>query len=189
MKNTYLEIRVPLHHENEVFRNLKHSFPERLYHQVPWQLHHYHYHITIAYLDESPDDVDVIAIMEKHMKAQTAPRLTFDKLDVFTSPKNHVIHLAATHVPQDFLDAIHAVRQELKDAGCVMKSDFRLHVTLGLAPCDKVKVADLQRAIANVEMPKSDKLTFTLTNVDYREKGHKGKTFYKATLYQKHPIH
>lgn len=187
MKDTYLEIRVPLHHEDEVFRNLKHSFPEHLYNQVNWQGHHYH--ITMAYLDESPDDVDVIAIMEKHMKALTAPRLTFDKLDVFTSPKNHVIHLAATHVPQDFLDAIHAVRQELKDAGCVMKSDFRLHVTLGKVPCNEVDVADLQRAIANVEMPKPSKLTFTLKNVDYREKGHKGKTFYKATLYQKHSIH
>lgn len=168
-----MEIYVPISFDASWFKQLRDALGRVA---VRWQKGYYH--ITMAFLDETPEDVNLIPILEKHLKGMNAPTLTFDKLDVFTSRSGtHIIYLTATDVPQDFLTAIDSIREELKAAGCRIDSPFRLHVTLGRVPDRRIKLKMLQNRVETVAL---DAFSLTLDKVDYREYGEK--TIYETKI-------
>ena len=170
---TYLEIQVPLKFNASWFQDLRLACRNI---DVRWQMAYHH--ITMAFVDETPEDVNLIPILEKHLKGMNAPTLTFDKLDVFTSRSGtHILYLTATDVPQDFLTAIDSIREELKAVGCRIDSPFRLHVTLGRVPDRRIKLNMLQNRVETVAL---DAFSLTLDKVDYRE--YKGTTIYETRL-------
>ncbi len=133
------------------------------------------YHITMAFIDDTPMGVDLCPIFQKHLGNYPAPAMTFDRLDVFmTNSGGQVIYLTASAIPQSFLELTEAIRQDLRDAGCVMLSDFRLHVTLGRVRERDVRIKEL---IETVHVPP---LTLKLTDIDYRV--YRGKTLYVSKL-------
>ena len=77
---TYLEIQVPLRNDAAWFKDLR-SICQ--YIDVRWQMGHFH--ITMAFIDETPTGVDLCPLLEKYLRTFTAPILSFDKLDAFTS--------------------------------------------------------------------------------------------------------
>ena len=124
---SYLEIQLPIGKDAAWFEDLWKKFSG-----IPVKWQDGFYHITLAFLNETPEDVDLRPILQKHLNEAYAPTLTFDKLDVFTTASGmFIIYLTSTCVPESFCELVGAIRKDLKAAGCRIQSDFMLHVTLG----------------------------------------------------------
>ena len=170
---TYLEIQVPLRYNASWFQELRLACRNI---DVKWQMAYHH--ITMAFIDETPENIDIRPLLEKHLNTFPAPTLTFDKLDVFTAMSGmHIIYLTATDVPQSFLSLIENIRSDMKGAGCVMDSWFRLHVTLGRVKDPHIQLATIQELTESVSLPA---FSLTLEDVDYRV--FRGETIYEIKL-------
>ena len=170
---TYLEIQVPLRYNASWFQELRFACQNI---DVRWQMAYYH--ITMVFVDETPEDVDLRPLLEKHLNTFPAPTLTFDKLDVFTAMSGmHIIYLTATDIPQSFLSLIENIRSDMNAAGCVMDSLFRLHVTLGRVKDPHIQLSAIQELTESVSLPA---FSLTLEDVDYRF--FRGKTIYEIKL-------
>jgi len=170
---TYLEILVPLRYNASWFQELRLACRNI---DVRWQMAYYH--ITMAFVDETPEDVDLRPLLDKHLNTFPAPTLTFDKLDVFTAMSGmHIVYLTATDIPQSFLSLIENIRSDMNAAGCVVDSWFRLHVTLGRVKDPHIQLSAIQELTESVSLPA---FSLTLENVDYRV--FRGKTIYEIKL-------
>ena len=170
---TYLEIQVPLRYNASWFQELRLACRNI---DVRWQMAYHH--ITMAFVEEAPENIDLRPLLEKHLNAFPALTLTFDKLDVFTAMSGmHIINLTATDVPQSFLSLIEIIRSDMKAAGCVVDSWFRLHVTLGRVKDPHIQLATIQELAKSVSLPA---FSLTLEDVDYRV--FRGKTIYETKL-------
>jgi len=170
---TYLEIQVPLRYNASWFQELRLACRNI---NVKWQMAYHH--ITMAFVDETPENIDLRPLLEKHLNMFTAPTLTFNKLDVFTAMSGmHIIYLTATDVPQSFLSLIENIRTDMKATGCVVDSWFRLHVTLGRVKDSHIQLADIQELTGTVSLPA---FSLTLEDVDYRV--FRGRTIYEIKL-------
>jgi 2'-5' RNA ligase len=170
---TYLEIQVPLRYNASWFQELRFACQNI---DVRWQMAYYH--ITMVFVDETPEDVDLRPLLEQHLKTFPAPTLTFDKLDVFTAMSGmHIVYLTATDIPQSFLSLIENIRSDMKDAGCIIDSPFRLHVTLGRVKTSVIQLTSIQEMTKKVSLPA---FSLTLEDVDYRV--FRGKTIYEIKL-------
>ena len=170
---TYLEIQIPLRNDVAWFEELRKVCNNI---DVKWQMGYYH--ITMAFIDDTPVGVDLRPLLEKHLRSYVAPTLTFDHLDAFTAMSGmHIIYLTVTEVPQSFMSSVQAIRSDLQSAGCIMNSEFRLHVTLGRVKDSHVQLSTLHKMLETVCFPT---FTMTLTDVDYRV--FRGGTIYQTRL-------
>ena len=120
----------------------------------------------MAFLDYAPDNVNLVHGLDGIVGDTLSPIITFDLLDAFASgPHRQVIHLTTTDAPDDFLALVKDVRRYFKSKGCVMQSDFRLHVTLGRVQDERMNVAKLKDIIRQVDLPE---ITLELTEIEYR---------------------
>ncbi|MBR5169241.1 MAG: 2'-5' RNA ligase family protein [Muribaculaceae bacterium] len=158
---SYIEIKVPIRYEDSWFRQLRDLLDGV---NIRWQRGYYH--ITMAFLDFAPDNVNLVPGLNDIVDEGMAPTITFDKLDAFASGYHRqVIHLTTTDAPDDFLALVKDLRHYFKAKGCKMQSDFKLHVTLGRAQDPRMNVNKLQDIISQVDLPA---LTMELTDVEYR---------------------
>ncbi len=170
---TYLEIKVPIKYNDSWFEELRNHFSSI---PVRWQKDFYH--ITMVFVNETPEGVDMGPILERHFSAAHAPMLAFDKIEVFSVKSGmHIIHLSASHVPERFLALTEAVREDMKAVGCVIQSDFMLHVTLGRLRDFNIKLSKLKRMASSFSF---SPFTLALTDVDYRV--FRGKVLYETLL-------
>ena len=96
---SYLEIKVPISFDEYWFRELRDLLDGV---DIRWQRGYYH--ITMAFLDETPERVNLIPGLNSLLSDATAPTITFDRLDAFASGYHrHVIHLTTSVAPADFL--------------------------------------------------------------------------------------
>ena len=173
---TYLEIKVPINYDDPWFEELRSHFSGI---PVRWQKDFYH--ITLVFVNDTPKGIDLCPLLKKHLATAQAPVLTFDQLDVFAvSSGMHIIHLTATDVPDTFLALIESIRGDMKSAGCVILSDFMLHVTLGRLKDFNIQLPALRSLAKSFSM---SPLSMVLTDVDYRE--FRGKTIYETQLSRK----
>ncbi len=158
---SYLEIKVPISFDDYWFRELRGLLDGV---DIRWQRGFYH--ITMAFLDYAPDNVNMIPGLNGIIEDAVAPAITFDKLDAFASGYHRqVIHLTTTDAPDDFLETVKDIRRYFLAKGCEIQSDFKLHVTLGRVQDPRMNVRKLQDIISQVDLPE---LTLDLTDVDYR---------------------
>jgi len=158
---SYLEIKVPISFDEYWFRELRDLLDGV---DIRWQRGYYH--ITMAFLDETPERVNLIPGLNSLLSDATTPTITFDRLDAFASGYHrHVIHLTTSDAPADFLALVEDVRRHFKSKGCVIQSDFRLHVTLGRVQDPRMNVHQLKDIISQVDLPP---FTIDLTDVEYR---------------------
>ena len=170
---TYLEIQVPLYYDHPWLAELRAACSH-----IPVRWQNGFFHITMAFIDDTPMTEDLLPILDSHLNKAKAPTLVFDKLDAFsTNSMMHIIHLTSTDIPEDFLLLVSAIRNDLKKAGCRMESDFRLHVTLGRVMNHYITLSKLCETLASFHSPK---LSFCLTDVDYRV--FRGTTLYETEL-------
>ena len=161
MMKSYLEIKVPISFDDDWFRELRDLLDGV---DIRWQRGYYH--ITMAFLDETPERVNLVPGLNEILGDAVAPTITFDTLDAFASGYHRqVIHLTTSNAPQDFLALVEEVRRYFKSKGCVIQSDFRLHVTLGRVQDPRMNVRKLQDIISQVDLPT---FTMELTDVEYR---------------------
>ncbi len=159
---SYLEIQVPLRYDALWFKALRDAskgMPAR------WQTAYFH--ITMAFLDETPSDVDLAPMIDEQLRTAIAPAITFDKLDVFSTMSNdmYIVNLTCTHVPNSFANLVSKIREEIQKCGAVIESDFRLHVTLGRIKSATVNLSEIEKVLASVDIPS---FTLRLTDIDYR---------------------
>ena len=158
---SYIEIKVPISFDEYWFQELRDLLNGV---DIRWQRGYYH--ITMAFLDFAPDGVNMVPGLNDILSDAVAPTITFDTLDAFASgPHRQVIHLTTTDAPDDFLDLVEDLRRYFKGKGCVIQSDFRLHVTLGRVQDPRMNVHKLKDIISQVDLPD---ITLDLTEVDYR---------------------
>ena len=158
---SYLEIKVPISFDDYWFQELRDLLDGV---DIRWQRGYYH--ITMAFLDFAPDNVNMRPGLDEILGDAVAPVITFDTLDAFASgPHRQVIHLTTSDAPEDFLDLVEDVRRFFKSKGCVIQSDFRLHVTLGRVQDPRMNVRKLKDIISQVDMPT---FTLELADVEYR---------------------
>ena len=170
---TYLEIKVPIKYDDSWFERLRNHFAGI---PVRWQKDFYH--ITMVFVNETLEGVELGPILEKHFSAAHAPVLTFDRIEAFSVKSGtHIIHLSASHVPESFLALTEAVREDMTAVGCVILSDFMLHVTLGRLRYSNIKISRLRRMASSFSF---SPFTLALTDVDYRV--FRGKVLYEAQL-------
>ena len=160
---TYLEVQLPISKNARWISDLKNQLKG-----VPVRWQNGFYHITLAFLDDSPNKLDVSSVIDRHMKTAAIYNLCFDKLDAFTtnSSKMHIINLTATDIPEPFMNWVNGIRTDLEANGCLMQSGFRLHVTLGRVDSSAIKIDRLQGIIENFKMPS---FVLPLRSFDYRE--------------------
>lgn len=77
---TYLEIQVPISPDAPWFQELRRSLAN-----IPVRWQSGFYHITMAFLDDTPHGIDLCPIFRKHLRTAMAPVMTFDRLDYFTA--------------------------------------------------------------------------------------------------------
>jgi len=159
--STYLEIKVPIQNNANWFKNLIMILDPF---NVKWQKGYYH--ITMAFIDESPRDIDWEQILDRHFKQIEAFEITFDKIDVFSTRSGiKIINLTATHVPESFTSLVDAVRKDLVSAGCRIQSSFKLHVTLGRARFPDSQLGHVRELISKISIPN---FALTLSEVDLK---------------------
>ena len=173
---TYLEINVPIKYDDPWFKELR-----KLFAGIPVRWQKDFYHITMVFIDDTPKDIDLCPILKSHLADVVAPELTFDQLDVFSTRSGmHIIHLSADQTPESFISLTKSIRKDMKAAGCLIQSDFILHVTLGRLRGFNIRLPELKRLIKPFPLPP---LTLTLADVDYRE--FRGSTIYETKLKHK----
>ena len=170
---TYLEIKVPIKYDDPWLKELRSSFTG-----IPVRWQKGFYHITMVFINDTPKGIDMRPLLEKHLAIAQAPVITFDQLEAFTiKPGRFIIHLATSHAPESFLALTDTIRKEMKAVGCVIHSDFMLHVTLGRVRSFDVNLSDIKAVMDAVSPPS---FTLILTDVEYRV--FRGRTIYKTIL-------
>lgn len=170
---TYLEIYVPITYDDSWFKELRSVFDNI---PVIWQKGYYQ--ITMAFCDETPAGIDIPLILYKHFKNLKAPQLCFNKLNTFQATSGmYIINLGTNDIPASFTELVNDIRKDLKAVGCVMESDFMLHVTLGRIKDVHIDFSHIKELISSVTPAV---ITLNLTEIDYRE--FRGRTIYKTTL-------
>ena len=158
---SYIELKVPIRFEDSWFRELRDLLDGV---DIRWQRGYYH--ITMAFLDFAPDNVNMGPGLTDILNDGMAPTITFDKLDAFASGYHRqVIHLTTTDAPKDFIDLVNDIRKYFLAKGCEIQSEFKLHVTLGRVQDPRMNVRKLQDIISQVDLPM---LTLELKDVEYR---------------------
>ena len=169
---TYLEIKVPIKFDDPWFERLRSHFTG-----IPVMWKKDFYHITMVFINDTPKGIDMCSLLEKHLANAQAPVITFDRLNAFSTRSGmFIFHLSASEVPKSFHALTDAIREDMKAVGCIIHSDFMLHVILGRVSSFDVKIIDLEKMMETVSPPP---FTLTLTDVDYRE-------FRSRTLYENH---
>ena len=165
---TYLEVKIPIRSTARWLVDLKSTLAD-----IPIRWQNGYYHITLSFLNETAEITDVLSVINDHMRTGLIQELAFDKLDVFTanSASMHIVNLTVSEPPETFKLWVDDLRKCLVNIGCIIESDFRLHVTLGRVGTSICSLEQLQTKIRNVEMP-----TFSLPLTSYEYRVFRGET-------------
>jgi len=161
-KENYLEIHVGICTEAQWYQELMERMKNLRVNRIIRRCH-----ITALFLmDDSLKD-ELREAFDRKLNRSTAPRLTFNKLEAFTSlsGKEHIVCLTATHPEEEFMELVTTLRKEAESLGAVIEDDFRLHVTLLRIPVNSIPLDELQQLIEEIQMPE---FTMELTDIDYR---------------------
>ena len=154
LKN-YLAISVPLCQDAHWFSQLRGALSHVT---VRWQKGHYH--STIAFMNEMPE----ASMLEEYFTRQTAPTLTFDKLDAFSTSSEHILCITSSKPSEAFMSLVLTLRKQLIESKCLPPQDFLLHVTLARIPIRAISLHDLKALISPICIPS---FTMTLTQVKH----------------------
>jgi len=159
---SYIEIKVPISWDEPWFEELRELLDGV---NIRWQRGYYH--ITMAFLDETPHGVDLLTGLNRRLQQASAPTMTFDTLDAFATGggRRQVIYLTTSDTPPEFLSLVEDIRSHFKARGCVIQSPFKLHVTLGRVDDHRMNVSKLKGIIGEVDVPAT---TLSLNSVEFR---------------------
>ena len=127
------------------------------------------FHITALFADDDSKKVEMTRGLDSTLMGRTAPRLTFDKIEVFTglSGKEHIVNLTSSCPEKEFTEMVESIRGVAERLG-VSIEDYRLHVTLARVPVELATLEDLKARVEKIVVPK---FSLPLTEVRYRYHG------------------
>ena len=161
---SYLEIKTPISAKARWMDEL-----HGLLHNIPVMWQNGNYHITIAFLDKMNDEkrTEAKRLIDGVLAGTKAQRLTIDKVSAFTTKDGsaHIVHAASSCPDENLMELINEIRQRLANGNFQMEPDFKLHITLGKAPSDKITLAELHQKLATLTMPA---FTLNLSKLEYR---------------------
>ena len=147
-KKSYIEIKVPFAYQTDCFDRLRHQLDGLPIHWQPG-----YYHITMAFIDETHCVDDIKHIICKYFANVPPIKISFDKFGVFTTHSGmHIIHLAASNIPEEILSLNKKIREEIINTGSAIYSDFYLHVTLGRIKSERIVLDDIRRLVEGVKI-------------------------------------
>ena len=157
---TYLELNIPLSSDSIWYKDLLYNCRN-----VPVRWQKGSWHVTIAFLDETPDPTKAAQIITEALSGVKAWEFVLDTIDVFTtgSGKGHIINLTASDAPEEFMKFVRKVRGALSEGGCRIQSGFRLHITLGRVNAYDISFDQLRRAVESAPHPN---IRMTPVNMD-----------------------
>ena len=163
---SYIEIKVPLRSNAQWIAELKRAFRIAGI-KVAWKIPG-HPHLTLAFIDETPDVDAVVKGVEPCLSKAKAPIIKYDRLNVFRaqSGTKYVINLTTSAVPEGFQCLVNNIRETLEQTGAVMRSKFLFHVTLGEVAVGNANITQIQNVISSVVLPD---FSLTLRNVNFME--------------------
>ena len=107
----------------------------------------------MAFIDETHCVDDIKHIICKHFANIPPIEITFDKFGIFTTHSGmHIIHLAASNIPEELLSLNKKIREEIINTGSAIYSDFYLHVTLGRIKSERIVLDDIRRLVEGVKI-------------------------------------
>ena len=124
------------------------------------------FHITALFADDDSKKEEMTRALDSTLRSRTAPRLTFDKIEVFTglSGKEHIVNLTSSCPEKEFTEMVESIRGVAERLG-VSIEDYRLHVTLARVPVELATLEDLKARVGKIVVPK---FSLPLTEVRYR---------------------
>ena len=126
------------------------------------------FHITALFMNDDALKDNLIDTFDRILSHSQAPRLTFNKLEAFTSKsgEEHVVNLTSTQPGVEFRKLVENLRNCAIKLG-VHIEDYRLHVTIAKVPVSLISLEDLQKLIAEINLPE---FTLVLKTIEYRYK-------------------
>lgn len=126
------------------------------------------FHITALFMNDDALKNEIIEAFDRILSHSQAPRLTFNKLEAFTSKsgKEHVVNLTSTRPEVEFRKLVENLRDCAINLGGHIE-DYRLHVTIAKVPVSIISLEDLQKLIAEINLPE---FTLVLKTIEYRYK-------------------
>ena len=105
---SYIEIKVPISWDEPWFQDLREELDGV---NIRWQRGYYH--ITMAFLDKTPQGVDLLTGLNRLLQPAAAPTMTFDRLDAFATSggRRQVIYLTTSDTPAHFLTLVEDIPQ------------------------------------------------------------------------------
>ena len=127
------------------------------------------FHITALFADDDSKKEEMTRALDSTLRSRTAPRLTFDKIEVFTglSGKEHIVNITSSCPEKEFTEMVESIRGVAERLG-VSIEDYRLHVTLARVPVELATLEDLKARVEKIIIPK---FSLPLTEVRYRYHG------------------
>lgn len=170
---SYIEIVAPLRSSAKWLTQLRRIFSDAGI-EVEWKK--CNFHLTLAFLNETPDVDSIIDAVSSHLYRVSAPMIKFDELNVFLaqSGTKYVVNLKTSDVPEEFRQLVGDIRESLKRKGAVMHSGFLFHVTLGEILDTNVGMAQVVKLVNSISLPA---FTLHLKKVRFHEFGGKGQIF------------
>ncbi len=163
---SYIEIKVPLCSKARWIAELNQAFRDACI-KVAWKIPG-HPHLTLAFIDETPNVDELAKKVTPCISHATAPTIKFDRLNVFRaqSGTKYIINLTTSDIPEGFQYLVNDMRDVLKLNGAVMKSSFLFHVTLGEIDNMKIDISKIQEVLNTITLPE---FSLTLREMNFME--------------------
>jgi len=126
------------------------------------------FHITALFMNDDALKNEIIEAFDRTFDHRYDPHLTFNKLEAFTSKsgEEHVVNLTSTQPGVEFRKLVENLRNCAIKLG-VHIEDYRLHVTIAKVPVSLISLENLQKLIAEINLPE---FTLVLKTIEYRYK-------------------
>ena len=126
------------------------------------------FHITALFMNDDALKDELIDAFDRIFDHRYDPHLTFNKLEAFTSKsrKEHIVNLTSTQPEVGFRQLVESLRDCAIKVGAHIE-DYRLHVTMAKVPVNIISLEDLQKLIAEINLPE---FTLVLKTIEFRYK-------------------
>lgn len=124
------------------------------------------FHITAAFLKDDKLKDELCEVFDRTLSHRKAPRLTFNRLEAFTSMsgKEHIVCLTSSQPEVEYLALVEDLRNEALKIGADLEP-YRLHVTLARVPVKIISLENLQELVAEIKLRE---FKLALTTIEYR---------------------
>ena len=163
MKTTknYIELHVGISTNAEWYKTLEEKIRGRSRRWIEEN-----FHITAAFMNNDQLKDELIKAFDEVLKDRKAPKLTLDKLTVFTTrnKKDHIVHLTSSQPSEELMELVESLRNKAESVGAKIGA-FRLHVTLAYIDVQEMELEEVEKILEQIPLPSFE---VTIRRVEYK---------------------